>query len=120
MFQTLTFTWDASAAQDPLLECKLPRGITILAVSYCPQSHTGSPTNSNIDIVDDGVDVISAIAVATAGTPTLWKSKAVGGTNAPVFVAVDSILGVALNFSGGTSPTAVDGAVVIYYAPGAV
>ncbi len=120
MFQTLSFTWDASAAQDPLLECKLPRGITIVAVSYCPQSHTGTPTNSTIDIIDDGVDVISAITVATAGTPTLWKSKAVGGTAAPVFVAANSVLGIALNFTAGSSPTAVDGAVVIYYLPGAV
>ena len=120
MFQTLSFTWDASAAQDPLLECKLPRGITIVAVSYCPQSHTGTPTNSNIDIIDDGVDVISAITVTTAGTPTLWKSKAVGGTAAPVFVAANRVLGIALNFTAGSSPTAVDGAVVIYYLPGAV
>ena len=119
--QTLSLSWDSSVGQDPLFEFSVLQGITVVGLSYCPQSYTGSPTSSNIDIVDDGVDVIAgACVVASAGTPATWKSKSLGGTQDPVAIAGGSVVGVTLNFTGGTAPAALDGTVVIYYLPGVV
>jgi hypothetical protein len=50
-----------------------------------------------VDINDDGTGVITAIACATAATPGTWKSTHLGGTNAPVQVAKDSVLSLDAN-----------------------
>lgn len=117
MKKLLTFTWDASAAQDPLLEFTALKGFWLLGASYCPQSYTGSPTNSILAIKDDGTAItgFSAITVTTAGTPTTVKTTGLGGTVAiPATVAADSVVALSLSFTAGTSPTAVDAAVVLW------
>ena len=111
---TLSASGATQVAIDPLFEFTIPRGFTVLGVSVSGQAYGGSPTNMNVDIVDDGTDVIAAVTAATAGTPGTWKSKALGGTNDPVHIAADSVVGVTINFSGGTSPTVTGFTCVLY------
>lgn len=115
----LTFCADSQAALAPWMEFTALRGFTLVGVSVCAQSFTGSPTNLNLDVNDDGTAIVAALAHATAGTPATWKSKALGGSNDPVHVDADSIVSIDVNFSGGTSPTGVDLNVVLYILPDA-
>jgi hypothetical protein len=116
MKKCLTFTWDASAAQDPILEFTAIKGFWLLGASYCPQSHTGTPTNSILTVQDDTVAVTGfALTVTTAGTPTTVKTTGIGGTVAlPAHIDADSVVGLKLAFTAGTSPTAVDAVVVLW------
>ena len=118
----LVFTASAAvAATDPLWEFTTPHGFTLVGLSLCGQSFAGSPTSWNLDIVDDGADVISAAASQTlAGSPGVWKSKHFGGAAEPVVVAAGSVVGVALNAVGGSSPTVSKLAVVLWTLPGAM
>ncbi len=118
----MVFTESAAiGASDPLWEFKTPQGFTLVGLSFCGQAFTGSPTSWNVDVVDDGTDVLAGVAVhAVAGTPAVWKSKHVGGTADPVVVAADSVVGVTVNVMGGTSPTIAKVAVVLWVLPGAV
>lgn len=110
----------AIAAADPVWEFKTPQGLTVVGLSLCGQAFTGSPTSWNLDIVDDGVDILTGKAVhATAGTPAVWKSKHFGGADDPVYVAADSIVGVTLNVTGGSSPTIAKLAIILWALPGA-
>lgn len=115
MKQQLTFSFDSSAAQAPLFEFQALKGFWLLGASYCPQTYTGTPTSSNIDINDDGTAIAAAVcSVATAGTPATYKTTGLGGSVAiPAHVDADSIVAIDLNFVAGTSPTAVDGAIVL-------
>ena len=118
----LVFTWSAAlGATDPLFEFNAIEGFTIVGASLCGQTFTGSPTNFNLDVVDDGTDVLAGVCThAVAGTPATWKTPHMGGTNAPVYVAAGSVVGITVNASGGSSPTIAKGAVVLYVLPGAV
>ena len=111
----------AIAAADPVWEFNAPQGLTLVGVSLCGQTFTGSPSSWNIDIVDDGVDALAGVAVhATAGTPAVWKSKHLGGTADPVYIAPGSVVGITLNVTGGTSPTIAKLAVIVWALPGVV
>ncbi len=103
---TFCFTVEAQAAADNVHEFTIPRQMTIVGISLCAEAFTGSPTGFSIDVVDDGSHVISAVAANTAGTPGTWLSKHYGGSNDPVAIAASSVVGVDVNFTGGTSPTA--------------
>lgn len=118
----LVFTASAAvSAADPVWEFTTPHGFTVVGLSLCGQSFGGAPTSWNIDVVDDGADVISAAASHTAaGTPGVWKSKHVGGAAEPVAIAAGSVVGVALNVVGGSSPTVSKLAVIMWTLPGAV
>lgn len=50
-----------------------------------------------VDVNDDGTGVITAIACATAATPGTWKSTHLGGANAPVHIAKDSVISLDAN-----------------------
>ena len=94
------------------------QGMTIVGVSLCAASFTGSPTGFNVDLNDDGAAVITALAANSAGTPGEWRSTAMGGTNEPVHVARGSNVTVDVNFTGGSAPTA-DYTLAIWALPSA-
>jgi hypothetical protein len=98
---------------------KVPFGITIVGVTVVAEAFTGTPTGFNIDIQDDGTDVITAVAANTAATPGEWLSTHLGGTNTPVAVAAGSKVEVDINLTAGTSPTA-DYDVTIFALAGTV
>ncbi len=71
-----------------------PKGITIV---YVTASVSVDDADTTVDINDDGTGVITAIACPTKATPGTWKSTHVGGTNAPVVVAADSVISLDAN-----------------------
>ena len=109
----LVFTAEAQADADGVHEFDVPVGMTILGVSLCAEAFANSPTGFNIDIQDDGTDVITAVAANTAGTPGTWYAPAFGGTETPVQVAAGSDVEIDINLVGGSSPTA-DYTIVLY------
>jgi hypothetical protein len=109
----MVFTVEGQDAANGVHEFDVPVGITILGVSLCAEAFTGTPTGFNIDIQDDGSDVITAVAANTAGTPGTWCTPALGGSQTPVHIAAGSDVEIDVNFSGGSSPTA-DYTIVLY------
>jgi len=118
VMRVLSFTVEAQDDADVVIEFEALEAMTIVGVSLCAEAFTGSPTGFNVDIQDDGTDVVTAVAANTAGTPGTWKSVHMGGSNAPVHVSAGSSVEVDVNLSGGTSPTA-DFTLVIWYLGGA-
>jgi hypothetical protein len=116
--RVLSFTIEAQDDADGVIEFEALEAMTIVGVSLCAEAFTGTPTGFNIDIQDDGADVITAVAANTAGTPGTWKSVHMGGTNSAVDIAAGSSVEVDVNLAGGTSPTA-DFTLVIWYLGGA-
>jgi len=104
----LSFFFAATAGVDGAWLQEIPFQCTIVAVDYTLHTVTGGPTGANIDIQDDTVDAITAIALAafTAGSKAEWLAKHMGGANDSVEVAAGSVLEIDLNLTGGTSPTA--------------
>jgi hypothetical protein len=99
----LTFTAEAQADADGVHQFKLPFGFTIVHVSACVEAYASSGSTFNLDIQDDGTDVITAVTANTAATPGVWESTHVGGTNAPVTVAADSVVDIDINLDTGTA-----------------
>jgi hypothetical protein len=114
----MTFCGKGVAAANNYHELTALQGFTIVGVSVCAASFTGTPTGFNLDVNDDGAAVITALAANTAGTPGEWKSSAVGGANDPITVARGSNMTVDINFAGGTTPTA-DYTLVLWVLPSA-
>jgi hypothetical protein len=104
----VTFCFDAQAQGDAdgVHVFQALRGFTLVGASLCAEALTGTPTAFDVDVQDDGSDVITALAAHTAGTPGTWLSTALGGSNDPVHVAADSTVEIDVNFTGGSSPTA--------------
>jgi len=117
VMRVLSFTIEAQDDADGVIEFEALEAMTIVGVSLCAEAFTGSPTGFNVDIQDDGTDVVTAVAANTAGTPGTWKSVHMGGSNAPVHVSAGSSVEVDVNLSGGTSPAA-DFTLVIWYLGG--
>ena len=82
------------------------KGFTIIGVSLEAEAFTGTPTGFNIDVQDDGSDVITAVTASTALTPGTWLSTAVGGAQTPVKVAAGSEVEIDVNLTAGSAPTA--------------
>jgi hypothetical protein len=118
VMRVLSFTIEGQDDADGVIEFEALEEMTIVGVSLCAEAFTGTPTGFNVDIHDDGVDVVTGVAANTAGTPGTWKSVHMGGTNAAVTIARGSSVGVDVNLSGGSSPTA-DFTLLIYYLAGA-
>ena len=116
---TFSFSAQAQAAANGVHRVKMPLGMTLVGVTVCAEAFTGSPTGFNVDVQDDTVDVITAVAANSAGTPGEWKSTHLGGSNAPVEVAAGSVVEVDVNFTGGSSPTA-DYDVILFALAGTV
>lgn len=114
--KSLTFCWDSSGAQDPLIRFPAVKGFYLLGASYNARAHGGSPTNSQI-IVKSGTTAISGftLTLATPGTPVSVTTTALGGSVAlPAHIDAGTNIGLQLSFTGGTSPTASNGCVVLY------
>jgi hypothetical protein len=103
---TFTFSSQAQAAANGVHTLYAPLGLTLVGVTLTAEAFTGAPTGFNVDIQDDDVDVISAVAANSAGVAGKWLSSHLGGSHTPVAVAAGSEIEVDVNFSGGTSPTA--------------
>ena len=82
------------------------KGFTIIGASLEAEAFTGTPTAFDIDVQDDGTDVITALTASTALTPGTWLSTAVGGAETPVKVAAASEVEIDVNLTGGSTPTA--------------
>lgn len=102
---------DTVALGDGGLAWTTPINMTIVSVSCRPTANDASAT---IDIQDDGTDVITAIACSSATVPGTWLSTHVGGTNAAVTIAADSVINVDFN----SHAVGVGNDVVIGYLPG--
>jgi hypothetical protein len=63
-----------------------------------------------MDIQDDGADIVTGISAADHDVPGTWKSTAVGGANAPVFVAAGSL--IELDFDLGAAANRFDAMLV--------
>jgi len=118
VMRTLSFHVAPLADADSVVDFSALEAMTIVGVSLCATVFTGSPTGFNIDIQDDGTDVITAIAANTALTPGTWKTAHMGGTETPVTIAAGSEVEIDLNLTGGSAPTA-EFDVVIWYLAGA-
>ena len=94
------------------------QGFNVVGLSLWRVALTGTPTGFNVDLNDDGVGVITALAANTAGAGGEWKSTAVGGRADPVTIARGSAVTVDINFAGGSTPTA-EYTLVILYLPAA-
>jgi hypothetical protein len=114
---TTTFTAEAQVTADGVHQIKLPFGADLVGVSVCAEAFTGSPTGFNVDIQDDGTDVVTAVAADTAKTPGTWLSKHLGGSNAPVHFAKDSVVDIDINLVGGSTPTA-DYTILLFWLSG--
>lgn len=79
----------------------IPVTLTIVAVSVAPSVDDADLT---IDINDDGTGVIEGVSAADQDVAGTWLSTHVGGTNAPVTLAADSVLTIdANNAANGTA-----------------
>lgn len=104
----IPFYFGALADADGVYKQEILQDIDIVGVAGTLHTVTGSPTGLNIDIQDDGADIITAMAWAafTAGSTASWKTPHFQGAETPLHVAAGSMLEIDLNLSGGTSPTA--------------
>jgi len=118
VMRVISFHHEAIADTDSVIDFSALEAMTIVCVSLCASVFTGTPTGFDIDIQDDGTDVITAIAANTALTPGTWKTAHMGGTETPVTIAAGSEVEIDVNLTGGSSPTAKFD-VVIWYLAGA-
>ncbi len=103
---TFTFSSQAQADADGVHTLYTPLGLTLVGVSVTAEAFTGSPTGFNVDIQDDGADIVTAVAANTAGTPGTWLSTHLGGSETPIAIAAGSEVEVDVNLVGGSTPTA--------------
>jgi len=99
----LVFNSENQADADGIFEFDVPVGMTIVGASLCVEAYTGSGSTCNVDIQDDGTDVITAITADTAGTPGTWYTPALGGSETPVKVAAGSDVEVDINLDSDTA-----------------
>lgn len=67
----------------------VPQSMTIVYVTAAPSVDDADLT---LDINDDGTGVITAVSCADQDVPGTWASTHVGGANAPVTIAADSVV----------------------------
>ena len=101
-----TLSSQAQADADGVHTLYAPVGLTLVGVTVCAEAFTGGPTGFNVDIQDDGVDVVTAVAASTPATPRAWLTPHFGGSQTPVGIAAGSKIEVDINLTGGSSPTA--------------
>ena len=99
----LVFNSENQADADGIFEFDVPVGMTIVGASLCVEAYTGSGSTCNVDIQDDGTDVITALTADTAGTPGTWYTPALGGSETPVKVAAGSDVEVDINLDSDTA-----------------
>lgn len=72
----------------------LPFGATLVYASGTPMTDDAGCT---LDVHDDGVSIIAALACAVKATPGEWISTHCGGTQTPVRIAAGSEITMDLN-----------------------
>ncbi len=72
----------------------VPFGATLIYVSVSPFE---DDTGANIDILDDGVDIVTNIDASDHDVPGEWISVHAGGTQTPVAIAAGSEIVVDVN-----------------------
>lgn len=118
VMRVLSFTVEGQEDADGVIEFEALEDMTVVGVSLCAEAFAGTPTGFDVDVQDDGGDVITGVDASTAGTPGTWKSVHMGGSESAVHIAAGSSVEVDVNLTGGTSPTA-DFTLLIYYLAGA-
>lgn len=103
---TINFSAQAQVAANGVHGVTVPKGCTLVGVSMWVEALTGSPTNINIDIQDDGTDIITAGITLTAAGAGTWLTPTLGGTNTALNIASGSVVEVDVNFTAGSTPTA--------------
>ena len=72
----------------------LPFGATLVYVSGTPMTDDAGTT---LDLHDDGVEIIAALACAVKATPGEWISTHCGGSETPIAIAAGSEMTMDLN-----------------------
>lgn len=89
----------------PTMYFYTPVAMTIVMV--CAAPHVDD-AGADIDIADDGTDVITAVDAADADVPGTWKATGYGGTNSPVVIAAGSKVSVVPNDAAAATQITVD------------
>ena len=100
MIQYLPFTPtpnDTVAMGDGEVVWTAARNFTIVYVSAAPTADDSSGNKREEGIISADTDIIAGITCDTAATPGRWLSTHVGGDNAPVQVAADSVMNLDFN-----------------------
>lgn len=90
----------AGALGDSACMVMVPFGATLVYASVAPHEDDASAT---MDIQDDTVDIVTAIAAATHLVPGEWISTHCGGTETPVAIDAGSELELDFNSAEPTS-----------------
>jgi hypothetical protein len=106
----IAFYLQGQADADGVIEFDMPIGCTLIGASLCVEAYTGSGSTCNVDVQDDGTDVITALTANTAGTPGTWLTPALGGTETPVHIAAGSDIEIDVNLNSDTA----DLTIVLY------
>jgi hypothetical protein len=85
---------EGSALGNLCLYFMLPFPATLVYASAAPFADDSGAT---MDLHDDGVAIISALACATKNAPGEWATDGYGGDNAPVSIAAGSEMTVDFN-----------------------
>ena len=72
----------------------LPFQATLVYVSVSPFEDDGG---ANIDVLDDGTDIVTNVDASDHDVPGEWASVHAGGTNAPVSIAAGSEMIIDVN-----------------------
>lgn len=105
--QAMVFTSEAQADADGVFEFDTPVGLTIWGVSVCVEAYSGAGAECDIDVQDDGTDIITEVEADTAGTPGTWYTPALGGTETPVTAAAGSDIEIDVNLNSDTADITV-------------
>jgi len=79
-----------------------PYGFTLIGLSAAPNTDDASLT---LDINDGATEIVGALATAVKATPSTWLTTGLGGTQAAVHVAANSV--VSFDANSATSGTQV-------------
>ncbi len=99
----MVFTSEGQADADGVHEFYAVCGMTIWGACGCVEAYTGSGSEFDFDVQDDGTDIITAVEADTAGTPGTWLTAALGGTETPVSVAAGSSVEIDINLDSDTA-----------------
>ena len=90
----VTLVNPTEGAASPTVYFYTPTALTIVMVTASPSA---DDTGADVDIADDGTDVIAAVDAADNDVPGTWKAIGYGGTNSPVVIAAGSKVSVNAN-----------------------
>jgi hypothetical protein len=101
-----SFYLDAQADADGVNGVYVPEAILFTHISKFV-TNAGAPGTADIDIQDDGTDIVTASSILSASASVLTELAT------PVRLAAASVVELDLNHSGGTTPTTT-GEIVLW------